>query len=189
LLPLKFEPLTADRWQDLERLFGQKGGCGGCWCMLWRLTHSQFEKQKGNRNRLAMKRIVQSGRVPGILAYLNGKAVGWCAVAPRSEFVRLETSRVLQKVDDLAVWSVVCLFVAKAFRHQGISTALLNAAAEHVRKHGGTMVEGYPIIPQRATVPDVFAWTGFLSTFQRVGFVEVARRSPNRPIVRCSLDS
>jgi GNAT superfamily N-acetyltransferase len=155
--------------------------------MFWRLRHGEFEKQKGNGNRLAMKRIIVSDRVPGILGYLDGEAVGWCAVAPREDYVRLQTSRVLQRVDEERVWSIVCLFVAKPFRRRGISTALLRAATQHVRQRGGRIVEGYPLDPKQSTLPDVFAWTGLLSAFQQAGFTEVARRSPTRPIMRLSL--
>jgi hypothetical protein len=81
--PLKFQPLTPDRWSDFERLFGPHGAYGGCWCMWWRTTRSQFEQQHGEGNRQAMQDIVNSGEVPGILAYAGGEPIGWCSVAPR----------------------------------------------------------------------------------------------------------
>ena len=68
-LKLEFHPVTPERWSDLETLFGEKGACGGCWCMLWRLTRKEFEAQKGEGNRRAMQRIVNSGEIPGLLAY------------------------------------------------------------------------------------------------------------------------
>jgi GNAT superfamily N-acetyltransferase len=178
---LTFAPLTSRRWNDFERLFGANGGC---WCMLWRLKRSQFERNKGTRNRAAMKRIVDSGEAAGLLAYLGGEPVGWCAVAPRERFVRLETSRVLQRIDNQPVWSITCLFVAKPFRRRGISTALLRATAVHIRNQGGKIVEGYPIEPKKPIVPDVFAWTGLMSAFRGAGFVEAGRHSPTRPIMR-----
>jgi hypothetical protein len=58
---LEFYPLTAERWTDFEKLFGKRGACGGCWCMWWRLKRSEFERQKGEGNRKAIKRIVDSG--------------------------------------------------------------------------------------------------------------------------------
>jgi GNAT superfamily N-acetyltransferase len=185
ILHLEFHPLATDRWDDFEKLFGERGACGGCWCMWWRLKRSEFERQKGEGNRKAIKRIVDSGEVPGILAYANGQAVAWCAVAPRETYPLLERSRTLKRIDNKPVWSVVCFFTAKPFRGKGITLELLRAAIEHVDKHGGKIVEGYPIKPKGGHIPDAFAYTGLVSTFQKAGFVEAARRSERRPIMRC----
>jgi GNAT superfamily N-acetyltransferase len=182
---LKIHPLTPDRWNDLEALFGERGACGGCWCMWWRLKRSEFEKQKGLRNNRAFKKIVASGQVPGLLAYAGREPIGWCAVAPRETYAALERSRVLERVDDEPVWSIVCLFVARPCRGRGVSVALLKAAVQHARRGGGRTVEGYPVEPKKGRMPDAFAWTGLVSAFRRAGFTEVLRRSPTRPIMRC----
>ena len=183
----QFHPLTPDRWGDLETLFGLRGACGGCWCMLWRLKRSEFEKQKGGKNKAAFKAVVDSGEAPGILAYANGSAIGWCAVAPRETYPALDRSRVLKRIDDKPVWSIVCLFIAKDYRRKGVSVELLKAAAEYVRKRGGRLVEGYPVEPRKDAMPDVFAWTGVASAFLKAGFVECERRSETRPIMRRNL--
>jgi GNAT superfamily N-acetyltransferase len=180
----EFYPLTAERWTDFEKLFGKRGACGGCWCMWWRLKRSEFERQKGEGNREAIKRIVDSGKVPGILAYVSNQAVAWCSVAPREAYPTLERSRTLKRVDDKPVWSIVCFFVARPFRGKGITLKLLRAAIEYVDKHGGKIVEGYPVEPKRGRMPDAFAFTGLASAFRKAGFVEVARRSETRPIMR-----
>ncbi len=183
-LELQFHPLTADRWPDLMKLFGPKGACGGCWCMWWRLSRAEFERKKGAGTKRALHRIVDSGPPPGILAYLEGEPVGWCAVAPRSEYARLANSRVLGPVDEEPAWSVVCFFVSRSVRRQGVTEALLGAAVAYARRQGARVIEGYPIAPSKPRVPDVFAYTGFRSTFERAGFVEAARRSPTRAIMR-----
>jgi GNAT superfamily N-acetyltransferase len=152
--------------------------------MWWRLKRSEFEQQKGEGNRKAMKGIVDSGEVQGILAYANNQAVAWCAVAPREAYPTLERSRTLKRVDDKPVWSIVCFFIAKPFRGKGIALKLLRAAIEHVGKHGGKIVEGYPVEPKGGRMPDAFAYTGLASTFRKAGFIEVARRSERRPIMR-----
>jgi len=181
---LDFYPLTPERWDDLVALFGPRGACGGCWCLWWRLKHSQFEKQKGEENKRALKRIVDSGEVPGLLAYADGHPVGWCSVAPREAFPRLGRSRILKRVDDRPVWSAVCFFVDKQFRRKGVAVRLLEAAVEHAKKHGAKTVEGYPVEPRKASTPDAFAFTGLASAFRKAGFVEVLRRSDTRPIMR-----
>jgi GNAT superfamily N-acetyltransferase len=183
-LGLKIAPVTPSRWKDFETLFGERGACGGCWCMWWKLTRSQFEKNKGTGNKRAMKELIASGEVPGLLAYSKGRPVAWCAVAPREEYPALERSRILKRVDDKPVWSVVCFFIDKGFRRQGVSIELLRAAVGYAEKRGAKTVEGYPVEPKTKDYAAAFAYTGLASAFRKVGFVEVLRRSETRPIMR-----
>jgi GNAT superfamily N-acetyltransferase len=180
----KFYPVMKENWKDFENLFGDKGACAGCWCMYWRVKSSVWEKQKGDNNKKAMKKIIGLGNIPGILAYAEGEPIGWCSIAPREEFSRLDNSRILKPVDEKSVWSVVCFFIHKNYRKKGLSTALLNAAKKFVKSSGGKILEGYPIEPKKDKMPDAFAWTGISAAFQSAGFKEVARRSETRPIMR-----
>jgi len=181
---LKILPLTPARWGDLELLFGERGACGGCWCMYWRLTRSEYEKKKGLGNKKALRRIVDSGRPPGLLAYAGGKPVAWCAVGPREIYPVLERSRILARIDDEPTWSVTCFFVVRPFRRQGITFQLLKAAVDFAGRKGARVVEGYPVEPKKGSLPDVFAYTGLPSAYRKAGFVEVLRRSETRPIMR-----
>jgi GNAT superfamily N-acetyltransferase len=181
---VEFFPLTPERWSDFETLFGKTGGTGGCWCMYWRLPNKDYEANKGAGNRVKMQTLVNSGEVTGIIAYVDGKPAGWCSIAPRERFPRLLTSRVFKALDDQPVWTVVCFFIAKGFRRQNLSTKLLQAAIDYAKQHGAQIIEACPVEPQQNTMPEVFAWTGMASTFQKVGFVEVARRSDTRPLMR-----
>jgi len=181
---LTFYPLTPERWPDVEKLFGERGACGGCWCMAWRLRRADFDKGKGDGNKRAFHDLVASDAQPGVLAYAGAEPIGWCAVAPRSDYIRLGLSRVLKAVDDQVVWSISCLFVARPFRRQGISVRLLKEAAKLARAKGARIVEGYPVEPYTADMPAAFAWTGLVSAFQKAGFKEVLRRSDARPIMR-----
>jgi GNAT superfamily N-acetyltransferase len=184
---LNFHPLTPERWPDLEQLFGPKGACCGCWCMYWRLLHKQFKEQTGNLNQRNLKALVDSGAVPGILAYADETPVGWCSLAPREEFPRLGRSRILKPLDDQPVWSVVCFFVAKGYRKQGLTIQLLKTAVNFAQDNGAHIVEGYPIEPKSGKSPDAFVYTGLASAFQQAGFIEIARRSETRPIMRYTI--
>lgn len=175
-------------WDAFEVVMGEKGGCGGCWCMLWRQTSKQMEARMGEKNRLAMKAVFKSGEVPGLIAYEDEKPVGWVQLAPREKFPRLETSRILKPVDDQNVWSVSCFFVDKAYRKRGVSLALLDAACDFAAAAGARIIEGYPVEPKKKPYPPVYAWVGFADTFLRAGFAEVQRRSETRPIMRKRLD-
>lgn len=131
-----------------------------------------------------MKAIVNSGEVPGILAYEGGQPVGWCSVAPRMTFPVLNRSRILRKIDETPVWSIVCFFIDKSYRNQGLSVRLLKAAVDYVKQRGGAVLEGYPVEPKKGKMPPAFAWTGLASAFKKAGFEEVTRRSETRPIMR-----
>jgi GNAT superfamily N-acetyltransferase len=182
-----FHPLTIDRWPDFEKLFGASGAYGGCWCMWWFEPGSEFERMKGEPNRLAMQERVKAGEPPGILAYLQGEPVGWCAFGPRAAYPRLRSARLLKAIDDQPVWSVVCFYVKRAQRRKGLTTALLLAVIEAVRQQGGRIVEGYPYLPKPGGHADPFAYPGLAPAFLRAGFVEVARPSERRMIVRFAI--
>ena len=183
-IELVIHPVTTERWEDLEQLFGPRGAIGGCWCMWWRIKRKDFEQQQGQGNHDAMCSIVESGKVPGIIAYSNDEPVVWCSVAPREDFPVLDRSHVLKRVDDQPVWSVVCFFMAKGYRHKGLSARMLKEAVEYAIEIGARIVEGYPITPKKDQAPDIYIFTGLESTFLKAGFVEVARRSESRPIMR-----
>jgi GNAT superfamily N-acetyltransferase len=180
---ITFRPVTSTEWKDLAALFGPRGACSNCWCMWWRLQRRDFARLKGDGTRRALKRLVDRGPAPGILAYDEDRAVGWCCVGPREDFVLLERSRVLARVDDAPVWSIVCFFVAKDYRRRGLTRRLVAAAVAHARRQGAQIVEAYPHEPG-GKQPDAFVYTGIVSAFTANGFVEVARRSTQRLIVR-----
>jgi len=180
----KFYIVTKENWKDFEKLFGEKGACAGCWCMYWRISSSQWKKQQGAGNKRAIKKIIFSDTIPGMLAYDNDLPIGWCSVAPRGEFSRLENSKILNPVDENPVWSVVCFFIAKNYRRKGVSVDLLNAAKKYVKSKSGKIIEGYPVEPKENKYADAFAYTGLASAFTQAGFKEVARRSETRPIMR-----
>ena len=131
-----------------------------------------------------MRNLVNSGKVPGILAYDDDKPVGWCSLAPREDYPVLENSRVLERIDDKPVWSVVCFFINKDYRKKGLSVELLNAAKKYVKNNKGKIIEGYPVEPKKGKTADVFAWTGLATAFRKAGFKEIIRRSETRPIMR-----
>ncbi len=184
-LDLRIVPLTASRWNDFEMLFGPRGACAGCWCMEPRLTRSEWQRKQGDGNRKSMQRIVKQGvRSPGLLAYLEGDAVGWVSIEPREAFPRLARSRILAPVDDKPVWSIVCFFVSKRYRGRGLSVAMIEGAVDYARNKGARIIEGYPTEPKKKPMPPVFAYTGLAAAFRKAKFKEVARRSETRPIMR-----
>jgi GNAT superfamily N-acetyltransferase len=152
--------------------------------MSWRLARAAFNQGKGDANRSALRALVEKGNKPGILLYKDGRAIGWCSVAPRTEFVALERSRVWAPVDGNPVWSISCFFVSKDQRNQGLSVELLKAAVAFARSRGARIVEGYPQEVEGDHLPGAFVWTGLASAYRKAGFQEVLRRSEKKPIMR-----
>jgi GNAT superfamily N-acetyltransferase len=183
-MKLTFHPLDKTRWKDFETLFGERGACGGCWCMSWRSSKSEFEKNKGAGNRQKMKQLVKAGEPIGIIAYARQQPIAWCAVAPREKYIRLEHSRVLKRFDDESVWSIPCFFIAKEFRRKGLSVEILKWVITYCRRKDVKILEAYPIYPYASNMPAAFAWTGFVSSFTKAGFRIAKKWSNARPIMR-----
>ena len=179
-------PATARRWPDLEKLFGPNGAYSNCWCMWWRLRHRDFRALAPAERKAELRNWVRSGAEPGLIAYRKGIPVGWCAVAPRSEYAGLAASRNLKPVDSAAgVWSVTCYFVARDRRRTGLMTALLGAAEKHAKRHGGLIVEGYPVAAER--LAGCAGYTGVVPAYERAGFRVVARPGRALCIMRKTL--
>ncbi len=186
-------PATADRWTDLEAVFGTRGDPSRCWCQ-WFFEGVQVGPgELAGADKYSFREQVTAGPPPGLVAYLGGRPVGWVAVAPRPGYGRLRRSTVLRGTSagefaDTSVWSVTCFVVQAGARRQGATTALLRGAVEFARRHGASVVEGYPVdLRRKASVSAAELYHGPLSTFLRAGFVEVARPMSARPVVRLQL--
>ncbi len=184
-----FKPVTAKNWPDLEALFGPRGACAGCWCMYWRVPRKEFTKGQGEVFRNALKALTEGDTPPGLIAYEGDLPVGWISVGKREEFVLLAQSKVLAPVDDQPVWSIVCFFVARSHRKQGLMLPLINAAVDYAASQGARIVEGYPIDMRTPPLEGkkLTGYSGFMgiaSVYRQVGFVEVGRASETQLIMR-----
>ena len=184
-MDLVVRPLTPGRWPDLEKVFGARG-CSiarNCWCMEYRRAGRVLGKDRSRVNRAGLKKLVDAGTPPGLLAYRGREPVGWISIGPREDYEKLVRSPVMKAVDDKPVWSVICFVVPAEHRGQGVARALLAGAVAYARKRGATLVEAYPVDkPGRSA--DVNMWFGAKSMYDEAGFEEVARRKPQRPVVR-----
>ena len=190
--PLRVEPLTPERWPDLEALFAAPG-CSvarHCGCMYYRVSGAKAVMPAGSTeaqsNRAALKRLVDTGKPPGLIGYRDGTPVGWISLGPREDFAKLARSPVMKPVDDRPVWSIVCFVVPSRYRRQGVARALLGAAVRWAKAQGATLVEGYPV-DRSGRASDDAMWFGAKSMFDAAGFAEVARRRPTRPVMRLRL--
>lgn len=179
-----FHPVDQDRWPDLVRLFEGHGNPGYCWCMRWRAPSATFNNLKREGRKEALHDLVRAGVPIGVLGYVNGEPVGWCSIAPRETYAALERSRVLQRIDDEPVWSVVCFFLHRKVRGQGFAVRLLRAAVDLARAQGATVVEGYPVEPTSTS----YTWMGSPAMFAAAGFRDVGASSAGRRVVRYEVD-
>jgi GNAT superfamily N-acetyltransferase len=182
---LVFHAVAPDRWGDLESLFGPHGAYAGCWCMWWRLSRAEFARQSAEERRAGLKALVDAGRAPGILAYHGETPIAWVSVDRREAYPPLERSRTLKRVDDQPVWSIVCFFVAKPYRRQGMMVDLVRGAVAYAAQQGARIVEAYPVDSGGRTVSGSSeGYMGLVSAFRKAGFEEVTRRSPRQPVMR-----
>ena len=188
---VRLRELTPDRWDDLERLFGPKGACGGCWCMHWRVPRGGklWEDVKGEPNRAAFRSLVEAGTACGVLAYKGDAPVGWCAFGPRTDLLRVERVRALKGTGVEGAWMVHCFLVAAPHRGRGLARAMLAEAVEACRKAGAGCVEGYPVTTARdgGRLEPIWSYTGPVGIFEEAGFVPVEGTPRQRPLVRLEL--
>jgi GNAT superfamily N-acetyltransferase len=179
-MKLRIEPLTPENWRAFDDLFGKQGACNGCWCMNWRIGR-EYQRRSREANKSDFKEIVKKGPAPGLLAFEGDLAVGWCQLTPRSALPHLNRQWRLKPVDDTPVWCISCFYVRKGYRRKGVTAALIEGAVKAAKDAGAPALEAYPL---DARLTGSSSWTGFASTFARLGFKTVVRHTPSRPIMR-----
>ncbi|HTX73135.1 MAG TPA: GNAT family N-acetyltransferase [Rectinemataceae bacterium] len=188
-MPIVTKELGPELWPQVERLFGERGACGGCWCQAWRIEEGErWEDVKGAPAKKRLRGGIRSRKTFGILAFDGDVPVGWCTFGPRDSFPRLNRARSLRCDDSARVWSVPCFFVVRGYRGRGVATALLHHALRAMRKRGAEIAEGYPSKPDKEGryIP-AFSWTGTVSLFEKTGFVTVGNPEGSKRRVRKKL--
>ena len=195
---LSVVPANQASWEGLRTVFGDRGDPYRCQCQwfkvpskTWRaMPHEERESQLRDQTHCDEP---DAPTTSGLVAYLDDEPVGWCAVQPRTEYPRLQTTRVPwtgrdEDRDDPGVWAVTCFVVRTGYRRRGISRALTEAAVDHARKHGATAIEGYALVtePGKEVVwGELFV--GAKSTYEDCGFREVSSPTPRRRVMRIDL--
>ena len=190
---LEIRPVTADCWEELAAFFGPSGAFSNCWCTWWRQTAAGFSsgiESNGALNRALMREIVEAGSEPGLLAYRDGKPVGWVSVAPRPQYGRILRSRRIgpapEEAADERVWSIVCFWIPRSERGKGVATELVDGAVARARERGARVLEAYPV-DAGGRQPAANLFTGTTPMFLRAGFQEVERPRGAQVVVRLTL--
>ena len=179
---LVIKPLTSELWPAFVGLLDQVGPASRCWCMAPRIG-AEYRRRPPRRNRDDFRGIVEQGPPPGLLALRDELAIGWCQVTAREATSALDRGWRTRQVDDVPVWVISCFCVRKGHRRQGVTSALIAAAVHLARSAGAPAVEAYPL---DGSVSPSATSTGYASTFAAAGFIEISRRSPERPVMRLS---
>jgi GNAT superfamily N-acetyltransferase len=186
---ITIRPVTAQNWDDLADFFRGHGNPNYCWCMTWRVTGSEFSQLGSGGRQAALRERVMTGQPIGLLAYQAGDPVGWCSIAARESYGRLERSRTIKRLDERPTWTVVCFFLAPSVRGKRLGVALLQEGVRVAAEHGAQVVEGYPIDSVRDengnwTSRPSYRFMGFKKIFEQAGFIDVTPPEGTRTIMR-----
>lgn len=160
-------PVTPERFDDLAEVINPNRRDSHCWCLSHRCTAGEIAELGPDRE-TAMRTLTE--RSPqGVVIYRDSVPVGWCSVGPRSANTRLTRSKLIRPVDDLDVWSIICVVVRAGHRKQGVTSHLISGAVEYARERGAPAVEAYPVDPV-GRMDLTMAFVGTRAMFERVGF-------------------
>ena len=188
-------PANEASWEDLQAIFGVRGYPAYCQCQRFKIGPSGWTEPTTAERMLRLEQETHAGypsapRTSGLVAYLDGEPVGWCAVEPRSAYPKLPPQRVVfakrgEDPDDESVWAVTCFVVRAGFRGRGLTRVLVRAAAEFARERGARAIEGYPMITEPG---QVVTWgethVGTRRIFEDAGFTEVHHATLRRVVMR-----
>ena len=177
---LILRPVTAENWTDFEKLFESRGGPKSCWCTVWRTVQScPNSGRPATATKMEMKKRISTGEPVGLLGYFGSEPVAWCSIAPRDTY-RAAMSDPVPGDEKHKIWSIVCFFVSRQFRGQGLFQKLITAAEMHAANNGATLLEGYPVDQNSPS----YRFGGFLPAFEQAGYLLVGHKGARRHVVR-----
>ena len=182
------EPATIARWDDVQHALSAGGDGYDCQCVWPTLRSRDWRVSTFDQRRDIFREEIQSGPTPGLIAYVDGEAVGWIRVGPRTGQQRVMHTRAItnateEPLDDDSVWSVTCFVVRKEHRGTGLNALLLNAALDHARSSGSRLIEAYPVDTTTGKHHPNELFHGSLSTFLTAGFTQGPPVSGGRVLV------
>jgi ribosomal protein S18 acetylase RimI-like enzyme len=178
---------TADRFADVASLLAPgRPDIPACWCLSYRLASGPNNALKGEARPAFLRKLCEQDPPPGMLAYSDSIPVGWCAFGPRSDMGRLQRSRTIPLLDNIPVWSIVCLVVRSGYRRRGVTRALIDAVVKFAQSRHAVALEAYPVDTGGKRLNPSAVFPGTVSLFERSGFRRIGEtdaRSGGRP--RC----
>ena len=165
-------PATPDRFEDFADVINPNRRASHCWCLSHRLRAQDIAALGGtdeDARERAARALCAEELPPGVVTYRDGTPVGWCNIGPRQDIPRLAASKLIRPVDDVAVWSIICVVVRGGHRKQGVVGPLIRGAVEWARANGAPAVEAYPVDPP-GRMDLTMAFVGTKAMFDAAGF-------------------
>ncbi len=166
---LRIEPLTESRMEDFAAVVNPNHRQKHCWCLSHRLSAQEIRERGGEDRYEAMCSLAREKIAPGVIAYLGDQPVGWCSISPRAQIPKLENSKLIRPVDDLRVWSIICMVVRGGYRRRGVNRQMVLGVLEYAKSLGAPAVEAYPVDPE-GRMDLTMAFVGTRKMFEEAGF-------------------
>jgi GNAT superfamily N-acetyltransferase len=163
-------PVTPDRVDDFAAVANPNRRASHCWCLSHRLSAREVSELGAGSRESAFRALCAREHPPGVIGYDDGEPVGWCSIGPRSENTRLSRSRLIRPLDELPVWSIICVVIRSGYRRQGYTMPLINGAVGYAAAHGAPAVESYPVDPGSGRIDVTMAFVGTRAMFEKAGF-------------------
>ena len=163
-------PVTPDRFEDFVAVVNPTRREVSCWCLSHRLPAAEIRALGGDSRERAMRALCEREHPPGVVTYRDGIPVGWCSISPRTEIPRLERSKLIRRIDDVPVWSIICIVVRTGHRRQGVVGQMLEGAVAYAAANGAPAVEAHPVDPGPERMDTTMAFVGTRAMFEKAGF-------------------
>jgi GNAT superfamily N-acetyltransferase len=162
--------VTPERVDDFVTVANPNRRATHCWCLSHRLTAGEVSELGNGSRESAFRALCGRENPPGVIGYDDGEPVGWCSIGPRAENTRLSRSRLIRPLDDLPVWSIICVVIRGGHRRRGYTALLIDGAVEYAASRGAPAVESYPVDPGSGRIDLTMAFVGTRAMFERAGF-------------------
>ncbi len=168
---IQYQPVDLSNWTDLEQLFESRGGPHNCWCMIWRYIEEKDKQSNKVAKKRALHSYIEKGTPIGLQCYMDQEPIAWCSIAPRETYRELHGDQALENV-----WSLVCFFIKRKYRKQGLNRSLIEEAMKYAKEQGARYIEAYPVDVDSPS----YRFMGNKPLFEEMGFTFIHRIGKRR---------
>lgn len=173
-MAFEVHPVTPERFEDFADVINPNRRATHCWCLSHRVPVKEIEALGGGDRERAMRCLTEGSHAPGVVGYQDDVPVGWCSISPREQIPRLVGSKLIRPIDDVPVWSIICVVVRGGHRRRGVTGPLLEGAVAYAASQGAPAVEAHPVDPP-GRMDTTMAFVGTRAMFEHVGFEVVGQ--------------
>lgn len=178
--------VTPERLADYQAFFDHDAfrdypAWQSCYCMepIFPGTDDEWAQRTAAENRRDVSEGIAGGQLTALLAYEDGRPVGWCHYGPTTRLAGVMRRFGLEGAEHEGVGSIGCFVVAAPYRGHGVAKRLLDAALERLRAAGCRAVEAYPARDRKSPQSN---FRGPLPMYLAAGF-EPYLDKPDKPLI------